>query len=113
MKPYTNQLNEFLEQHPECQDRFEAAGKCNELSSALLKVIDNSALIRLSCYIGHSFTSRSVWKLHPAYWEHTVLICGEDIIDVTARQFDPNFPVPRITTLRDLMFEWNEMKLVG
>lgn len=41
---------------------------------------------------------------------HTVVVVGNDVIDLTAKQFDSKFPVPRIYSVEQFKKEWKEVK---
>lgn len=97
----------FISEHPECLDPNTATGECYVVSRAYIAALadgSDTELIRLEGYCGDP--SRATWKTHPIRWCHTIARVGDLYVDWTARQFDPDHPVPRILTRDQLKEEW-------
>lgn len=107
----TATLDSFVAQHPECFDGRRVSGECDTLSRALQGLFKGARLVRVEGY--KLKPAKPIWRIPTNYWCHTALELEGKVIDVTARQFDPSHPVPRITDLETLEKEWMEIRLVG
>lgn len=104
-------LDSFVAKHPECYDGRRVSGECDTLSRALQGLLRGSRLVRAEGY--KLKPERPIWHIPVNYWCHTALELDGKVIDVTARQFDSNYPVPRIVDLETIEKEWTEIRIVG
>lgn len=104
MEPGNLDPQGFIDQHPECLKAETALGECHVVSRAFKALHPSAQLVIVDCYEGDA--SLAQWKSDPGRWIHTVVEYQGVYWDFTARQFNPNHPVPRVLTREELKREW-------
>ncbi len=98
-------LDEFIDSEvwikPTCSSRAAAQGQCADISVEFYDFLKQngieSELIELEDFTGHGETE---------YAAHTVVKVGDRYVDWTARQLDPDAPVPLVLDEKELVAYW-------
>lgn len=101
----------FLNEHPECLDPDSISGNCRISSQQFMWMLEdygfNPTLIHLMDYLGEPFPKiHSIWD-DAEFLVHYVVEVEGKTYDFTHRQFNPDSPVPVISTLQELMVDWD------
>ena len=105
-------VGNFMQCFPSFQEQDTAFNKCKFASYELAKILRSQGIDARLCnvkgYKGNPETAHDYWRSKPSrHWQHYMIRVGDTMIDITAKQFDPEFLAPRIQAVEQVKKQWN------
>lgn len=106
-------VEQYVAHRPELATSKGAFDRCDKVAAELIAFLADRGVeakaVRLVGYKGGIAGAHPKWREISSHgWTHYAVVVGNDVVDCTARQFDPAMPFPSVQPVAGTSSLWNE-----
>lgn len=117
-EPVQAAIDAVLRSHRGLGSTRGAFSKCKQVAAALGTQLERAGVEFKVLRLSHAAASypdadpRWIKLGKPSWWIHYVVEAEGQVIDLTARQFDPSSPHPLLIPMREIHHVWQEIEVI-